>query len=106
MAANNRSKGFQDLIDRYVPPERMDAFEALCADYKIGAKLNTLRSDAGLSIAELAKKAGTSPKMISRIIYAEFDQIPLPTLRRVAAVLEHKLEVRFVPVEVEKRDES
>lgn len=56
-----------------------------------------LRAQAGLTQKELAKRVGTSESVICRLEDADYDRHSMAMLRRIAAAVGHKVEVRFVP---------
>ena len=56
-----------------------------------------LRMEAGLTQKELAKRVGTTQSVISRIEDADYEGHSLTMLQRIAAALQQRLEVRFVP---------
>ncbi|WP_406697751.1 helix-turn-helix transcriptional regulator [Singulisphaera sp. Ch08] len=100
MPSRAKSKGLQALIDGYIggDPERAASFDRTCADLEIGVELNRLRTEAGLSTRALAQKVGTQASVISRIEQADYDGHSLSMLRRVAAALGQRVEVRFLPI--------
>jgi DNA-binding XRE family transcriptional regulator len=51
---------------------------------------------AGLTQKQLAKLAGTTPSVISRLEDADYDGHSLAMLRRIAAALDKPVEIRFV----------
>jgi transcriptional regulator with XRE-family HTH domain len=56
-----------------------------------------LRQRAGLSQAELAKRIGTTQSVISRLEDADYEGHSLAMLNRIAAAVERRVEIRFVP---------
>lgn len=77
-------------------PEVRAEYDALEPAYQIAR----LRIERGLTQAELAKAVGTRQSGIARLENGKHDP-RLSTLRRVAAALGRRLEVRFVPLEEE-----
>ena len=57
------------------------------------------RTAAGLTQAELAKAVGTTQSVISQLEDAEYQGHSLSMLRRIAAALNTRVEIRLVPVE-------
>ena len=55
------------------------------------------RNAAGLTQTQLAKIAGTTQSAISRLEDGDYDRHSLATLERIAAALDRRVEVRFVP---------
>jgi ribosome-binding protein aMBF1 (putative translation factor) len=67
-------------------------------DLRIAKKIYELRTKAGLSQAELAKRIGTTQSVISRLEDADYEGHSLPMLQRVAAALDKRIEIRWVPL--------
>lgn len=95
-----RSAGLRHLYDRYVAgdPEQEAAYEEHLANAEIARKLYDLRKKAGLSQRELSKRVGTSPSVICRLEDAEYEGHSLSMLQRIAAALDQRVEIRFVPI--------
>jgi hypothetical protein len=55
--------------------------------------------EAGLSHRELAALVGTTASVISRLEDADYEGHSLAMLRRVAAAVGKRAEVRFVPID-------
>ena len=55
------------------------------------------RIAAGLTQSQLARLAGTTQSVISRLEDGDYDRHSLATLERIAAALDRRVEVRFVP---------
>ena len=55
------------------------------------------RAAAGLTQSQLARFAGTTQSVISRLEDGDYDRHSLATLERIAAALDRRVEVRFVP---------
>lgn len=92
------SSTVQHLYDRYVgaDPERIQSFEEELVNASIARKIFDLRTQAGLSQRELAKKVGTSASAICRVEDADYDGHSLSLLKRIAAALDQRVEIRFV----------
>ncbi len=58
----------------------------------------TLRTQAGLTQRELAKLAGTSHSVISRLEDDDYKGHSLAMLRRLAAAVGRRVEIRFLPL--------
>lgn len=56
------------------------------------------RTKAGLTQGELAKLVGTRPSVIARLEEASYEGQPLTMLQRIAAALDKRLEIRFLPI--------
>ena len=79
-------------------PERIAALEEARADDEVARKILELRTQAGLSQRELAKLVGTTASVICRLEDADYDGHSLPLLRRIAAALDRRVEIRFMPL--------
>ncbi len=62
----------------------------------IGSQIRRLRKERGLTLAELAQLAGTSPPTMHRY-ETGWDRFELGTLRKIAAALGASLGVRLIP---------
>ena len=60
-------------------------------------QIASLRNEAGLSQAELAKKVGTTQQQISRMESPSYEGHSLSMLRRVADVLDATVQVKIQP---------
>jgi DNA-binding XRE family transcriptional regulator len=77
-------------------PEMLALLEEERTNAEIARKIYALRTDAGLSQRELAKLVGTSASAICRLEDADYEGHSLAMLRRIAAVLNKRVEIRFV----------
>ena len=90
-----------EILDRrYIggKPERIAELEEERANAEVARKINELRETAGMTQAELAKLVGTTPSVISRLEDADYEGHSLSMLRRIAASLNKRVEIRFVAV--------
>ena len=94
-----RSGALQHAYDRYVgdDPERRAAYEQELLNAEIALLLYRLRTQASLSQRELAKRVGTTASVICRLEDADYEGHSLAMLRRIAAALDRRLEIRFAP---------
>ena len=88
----------QFLYDRYVghDEERIQEFEEELFNAEIARKIYDLRTKAGLSKRELAKRVGTSASAICRLEDADCEGHSLSMLKRIAEALDKRIEIRFV----------
>jgi DNA-binding XRE family transcriptional regulator/putative component of toxin-antitoxin plasmid stabilization module len=77
-------------------PERIAALEEARANDHIARKIYRLRQKAGLTQKQLAKRVGTTSSVISRLENADYDGHSMAMLRRIAAALDKRVEIRFV----------
>jgi len=76
---------------------RQRQFEEELANREVASKIYQLRERANLSQAELARRVGTTQSVISRLEDADYDGHSLAMLNRIAAAVERRVEIRFVP---------
>jgi DNA-binding XRE family transcriptional regulator len=79
-------------------PKRIAALEEAKADDEVARKILQLRTQAGLSQRQLAKLVGTTASVICRLEDADYEGHSLPLLRRIAAALDRRVEIRFMPL--------
>ncbi|HVS11177.1 MAG TPA: helix-turn-helix transcriptional regulator, partial [Planctomycetota bacterium] len=69
----------------------------------VARHLYELRHQAGLTQKELAELVGTTHTVISRLENDDYEGHSLAMLRRIAAAVGKRVEVRFVPIKRAKR---
>lgn len=67
------------------------------ANFEVAQMIYDARIQAGLTQAELAALIGSKQPVIARLEDADYDGHSLTMLHRIAAALEQRLELRFVP---------
>jgi len=94
------STAVQFLYDRYIgdDPERVREYEEEVLNAEIARKIYQLRTKAGLSQRELARRVGTTASAICRLEDADYEGHSLFMLKRVASALNKRVEIRFVPL--------
>ena len=94
------STAVQFLYDRYIgdDPERVREYEEEVLNAEIARKIYQLRTKAGLSQRELARRVGTTASAICRLEDADYEGHSLFMLKRVASALNKRIEIRFVPL--------
>jgi transcriptional regulator with XRE-family HTH domain len=99
MAHGPKSRGLKALYDRYVgtDPEKVDAFEAAMSNAEVARSIYRLRTNAHMTQQALAALVGTAPSVICRLEDADYDGHSLSMLRRIAAALGRRVEIRFKP---------
>jgi len=92
--------GLTFLKDRYVgdDPERVASYQGALANAEVARDVHRLRTSAGLTQAQLARLVGTTASVICRLEDAEYEGHSLSMLRRVAAAVGKRVEVRFIDV--------
>lgn len=78
-------------------PERLAALEKVRANHQVARKILALRTQAGLTQRELARLVGTTASVICRLEDADYEGHSLAMLNRIAAALNRRVEIRFVP---------
>ena len=79
-------------------PKKQALLEEERANVTVARQIYDLRTEAGLSQRELAKMVGTTASVICRLEDADYDGHSLGMLRRIAAALDKRVQIRFVPV--------
>ena len=89
-----RRKNLKSWIDRKLSDPRFrKKFEEEYQKLSIGEQLVRLRLRAGLTQAQVAKKAGTTASAISRYENADYDRYELRTLRRIVSACGGQLRI-------------
>jgi DNA-binding XRE family transcriptional regulator len=77
-------------------PQRIADLAEAEANDSVARKIYQLRKRAGLTQGQLAKLVGTTASVISRLEDADYEGHSLAMLRRIARVLNTRVELRFV----------
>ncbi len=77
-------------------PRRLAGLEQARVNDDIARQIATHRNEAGLSQKDLARLVGTAPSVISRLESADYKGHSMAMLRRIAAALNSRVQVRFV----------
>jgi ribosome-binding protein aMBF1 (putative translation factor) len=95
-----QSDALRYAYDRFVgsDPALTELYEQELGNIDVARSLYDLRTKAGLSQRELAKKVGTTASVICRLEDADYEGHSLSMLKRIAAALNSRVEIRFVPV--------
>lgn len=98
----------QYTYDRLIAgdPEQEDYYEQALFDTEVASLIYDLRTKAGLSQRALGKKIGTTASAICRLEDADYEGHSLAMLRRIAAALGKRVEIRFVSITKPKRSKS
>jgi DNA-binding XRE family transcriptional regulator len=78
-------------------PEMLAMLEEARADDEIARKIYALRTKAGLTHGQLAKLVGTTAAVIRQLEDADYEGHALAMLHRIAAALNKRVEIRFLP---------
>ena len=93
------SDTLQYFWDRFIgdDPELMWEYEKCGADIEVAQLIYDMRTNAGLTQRQLAKRVGTTASVICRLEDADYEGHSLAMLRRIAEALGKRIEIRFVP---------
>src|SRR5207253_2429530 len=78
-------------------PDRLAALEEARANAEVAREIFALRRKAGLTQRQLATLVGTTSSVISRLEDADYEGHSMAMLRRIAAALNKRVQIRFVP---------
>ena len=78
-------------------PERLAGLEEARDHAEVARQIHALRQQAALTQTQLAARIGTTPSVISRLEDADYEGHSMAMLRRIAAALNKRVEIRFVP---------
>lgn len=99
-----KKKNTTDAVDilhsRYYlgRPTRLASLEEARSNDEVARKIYQLRTKAGLTQRQLAKLVGTSASVICLLEDADYEGHSLGMLRRIAAALNRRVEIRFVSI--------
>lgn len=79
-------------------PEKIAELEKIRAENDVAKKIYDLRMKAGLSQRALAKLVGTTASVICRLEDSDYEGHSLAMLHRIAAALDKRVEIRFLPI--------
>ena len=79
-------------------PDKLKSLAECRANDEIARKIQALRTKAGLTQAQLAKLVGTTASVICRLEDADYQGHSVAMRRRIAAALDRRVEIRFVPL--------
>jgi transcriptional regulator with XRE-family HTH domain len=92
------SDALQILHRRYYEgkPARGAQLEEARGEDELARKIYELREEAGLTQERLAKLVGTTASVISRLENSDYEGRSLTMLKRIAAAVDKRVEIRFV----------
>ncbi len=79
-------------------PERIAQLQEAIVNDDIARKIRELREEAGFSQRKLAELVGTTASVICRLEDADYEGHSLSMLNRIAAALEKRVKIDFVPI--------
>ena len=101
-ARNKRTRDAVEILhERYFEGKlaMLELLEEERQQTEIAQQIHDLRTAAGLTQRELAARVGTTASVICRLEDADYDRYSLLMLRRIAAALQSRVSVQFVPAE-------
>ena len=103
--ARTKNSAMDYLRKRYVgdDPKRLAELQEARESAEVARQIYELRQAAGLTQRQLAELVETSHTVICRLEDDDYEGHSLSMLRRIAAALGQRLEVRFVPMDDAKR---
>jgi len=99
MAKKRTTTDAVEILDRRYfagKPNMMALLEEERANADVARKIHDLREAAGLSQRQLAKLIDTTASVICRLEDSDYEGHSLAMLRRIAAALDKRVEIRFV----------
>lgn len=78
-------------------PEMLAMLDEERANAEVARRVHELRTRAGLTQQQLAKLVGTTASVICRLEDSDYAGHSLSMLQRIAAALDKRVEIRFVP---------
>jgi ribosome-binding protein aMBF1 (putative translation factor) len=84
-------------------PDRIAALEEARANDEVARKIYELRTAAGLTQAQLARMIDTTASVICRLEAADYQGHSLAVLNRIAAALNKRVKIEFVPLAKKRR---
>ena len=79
-------------------PKKLAILEEERSNAVVARQIYDLREKSGFSQRELAKLVGTTASVICRLENADYEGHSLAMLSRIAAALNKRVEIRFVPI--------
>lgn len=80
-------------------PALREAIEEATVNAMVAEAIYNVRTEAGITQAELAERIGSTQPVISQLEDADYEGHSLSMLKRIADALRQRVEIRFVPVE-------
>ena len=95
-----KSAAVQELYNEVVGSDQaaQEEFEQELVNIEVAQLLHDMRTRAGLSQRDLARKVGTSASAINRLESDDYQGHTVAMVRRIAAALNRRLEFRAVPL--------
>jgi len=94
------------IIDKHFydgRPEQQAGLEEAEASAAIARQIYQMREEAGITQRELAERVGTTASVICRLEDDDYEGHSLGMLRRIAAALGKRVEIRILPAKRRSR---
>jgi ribosome-binding protein aMBF1 (putative translation factor) len=104
-AKSKTANGIEILRNRYLTrdPEMARLVAEQRANMQVAQTIYDLRTKAGMSQRQLARLVDSTASVICRLEDADYEGHSLSMLCRIAAVLDARVEIRFLPARKQKR---
>ena len=79
-------------------PQRLAELDEARANDAVARKILAIRTEAGITQAQLGKLIGTTASVICRLEDADYEGHSLAMLNRIAAALHRRVEINFLPL--------
>ena len=95
-----KSAAVQELYDELIDDDTaaQEEFEGGLVNIEAAQLIYAMRTKAGLSQRELARRVGTSASAINRLEAVDYQGHTIAMVRRIATALNRRLELRAIPV--------
>lgn len=102
---NATTNGLEILHRRHYAgqPARLATLNQARANDSVARQLVALRTEANLTQRELAALIGTTASVICRLEGADYEGHSLTMLSRIAAALQQRVEISFVPLRKQRQ---
>ncbi len=99
MGENKTPDAFDWAYDEFIrnDPESVALFKEFEVRAEIGQQIYDLRTEAGLTQAQLAQIVGIAESVLNDLEEADYEGDSLGMLVKIASVLNRKVEIRCVP---------
>ncbi len=106
--ATRKPDGLKTLWKKFYEgnPEAIKGLRRAREEAAIARQIYDLRTAAGFTQSQLAKRVGTTQSVIARLEDADYEGHSMAMLERVAEALNRQVEVRFVPIGAGDPDSS
>lgn len=103
--AKRKTKDALEIIDHMIgdDDDLRRGIERETVNFRIASHIYEARTRAGLTQKQLAALVGTKQPVIARLEDADYEGHSLSMLIRIAAALDSRVEIRFVPNKKRKR---